>query len=100
MADDTGTTTRPYEITVLDDLIGDAYNSLTAEMKENPKLGDLLRMIELRRKLLPNEDDQKQFWAMLEQIRQKNLTKRETGDKAKASRRRKRSRKTKASDNV
>lgn len=62
-------TVTPVGVDVLDRLIRDSYESLLKEMKDKPKIGDLLRMIELRRKLLPREEDQKQFWAMLDKIR-------------------------------
>lgn len=63
----------PNEIVVLDTLIESAYGTLNLEMKEKPKLGDLLKMIELRRKLMPNAEDQKQFWAMLTRVREEKL---------------------------
>ena len=91
---------KAYEIVVLDDLIGKAFKALDNEMEKNPKLGDLLKMIELRRKLLPNEEDQKQFWASLERIRQKNLADKETGTSEKLNARKKTTRRRKADNDA
>ena len=66
---------KPYEIIVLDDLIDGCYGAILETLKKDAKLGDLLKMIELRRKLTPNEEEQKQFWSMLESVRQKHLAK-------------------------
>ena len=87
---------KAYEIVVLDDLIEKAFKALDNEMEKNPKLGDLLKMIELRRKLLPKEEDQKQFWARLEGIRQKNLADKETDKSETLNARKKTTRRRKA----
>ena len=75
----------PNNLSVLDDLIQRCYRELSENEKINAKLGDLLKMIELRRKLAPGDSDQKEFWSMLEQIRQEALQK----DDVKRSRQRK-----------
>jgi hypothetical protein len=61
------------DVGVLDNLIGTCYKQLLAETKSNAKLGDLLKMIELRRKLTPSDSAQKEFWQMLERIRKDTL---------------------------
>jgi hypothetical protein len=58
---------------VLDSLIGTCYRQLITENRANAKLGDLLKMIELRRKLTPSDSSQKEFWQMLELIRSDTL---------------------------
>ncbi len=61
---------------ILDDFIGQYYRGLLDRLKEDPanyKLGEFLKMIELRRKLNPDDAAQKQFWSMLERIRQERL---------------------------
>ena len=71
--------------TVLDDLICRYYEKILENIKKNPtscKPGDLLKMIELKRKLTPEGTAQKELWDMLERIRQKNLGDNKTGRKA------------------
>ena len=63
----------PEDLTLLDDLIKRCYDELLRKMKGNAKLGDLIKMIEFRRKLAPNESDQKRFWQMLEKVRREAL---------------------------
>jgi hypothetical protein len=61
---------------ILDDFIGQYYRGLLDRLNEDPtnyKLGEFLKMIELRRKLNPDDAAQKQFWNMLEKIRQEKL---------------------------
>jgi hypothetical protein len=63
----------PLEIETLDELIRKCSKKLQEEFDENAKLGDLLKMIELRRKLLPTENDQRKFWSMIEEVRKEVL---------------------------
>jgi hypothetical protein len=58
---------------MLDDLIRRCYRELLKSIEEDAKLGDFLKMIELRRKLAPGDSDQKRFWKMLEKIRRETL---------------------------
>lgn len=58
---------------MLDDLIRRCYGELLKSIEEHAKLGDFLKMVELRRKLAPGDSDQKQFWKMLEKIRRETL---------------------------
>jgi polyphosphate kinase 2 (PPK2 family) len=57
------------DLRVLDDLINTCCAHLKQTMAQEAKLGDLLKMIELRRKLAPNDTANKEFWQMLERIR-------------------------------
>jgi hypothetical protein len=61
------------ELAILDDLIRRCYLKLLHTISENAKLGEFLNMIELRRKIAPADREQKQFWEMLEEIRQQEL---------------------------
>jgi len=70
---------------MLDTLIKEYYAALTGNVKSNGKkngksngkkngkkdvkVGDFLKMIELRRKLAPVDADQREFWNMLEKVR-------------------------------
>jgi hypothetical protein len=63
----------------LDSLIESCFEELSQKVKNEAKLGDLLKMIELRNKLAPAQSDQKEFWRMLENVRRDALSK---GEKA------------------
>ena len=70
--------------TVLDELIVHFYQKILENIKEKSaecKLGDLLKMIELKRKLNPEGTAQKELWNILERIRRKNLEDKKTGRK-------------------
>ena len=58
---------------MLDDLIRRYYRELLRSLEEHVKLGDFIKMIELRRKLAPGDSDQKRFWKMLEKVRREIL---------------------------
>ncbi|HKK19956.1 MAG TPA: hypothetical protein VJ983_00675 [candidate division Zixibacteria bacterium] len=60
-------------IALLDDLIVRYYRQIRNNMDENPKLGDFLKMIELRRKVSPSNAEQRKFWQMLDEIRKEEL---------------------------
>jgi hypothetical protein len=68
-------TTSADEIAFLDDIICKHYREILKkiENEEELKLGDWLKMIELKRKLAPSDTVQKKFWEKLEQIRQEEL---------------------------
>lgn len=63
----------PDDIGMLDDLIGKLYRSLCIKLGKSGKLGDLLKMIELRRKLAPQDSAQRAFWEMMNRIREESL---------------------------
>ncbi len=54
---------------LLDDLIVQAYRTLKKELNKTAKVGDWIKMIELRRKLEPDEASQAELWQKLEDIR-------------------------------
>lgn len=57
----------------LDKLIEKFYEHILANAESYAKVGDLLKMIELKNKLLPDNSNQKEFWKMMEQIRKQKL---------------------------
>jgi hypothetical protein len=63
----------PDNLQMLDKLIERYFAELMKTKKVNAKLGDLIKMIDLRRKLAPDDADQKQFWRMLDKIRKEAL---------------------------
>jgi hypothetical protein len=62
------------DLQLLDDLLQTCYDALVEEVGQKPKLGDFLKMIELRRKLTPHDESQKELWALLERTRQEKLS--------------------------
>ncbi len=64
-ADDEGS---PW-VDLLDDLIEKYFHAITNKVEKDAKLGDLLKMIELRHKLSPTGVDQKRFWKLVDEIR-------------------------------
>ncbi|MBD3402796.1 hypothetical protein GF420_07860 [candidate division GN15 bacterium] len=60
-------------ITKLDELITSLFTEINDNVRKHAKLGDLIRMIELRQKLLPDNSSQREFWKMMEQIRREQL---------------------------
>ena len=89
MTKDAQTDEKPRDIQILDNLIERFYKEVNDETIKGMKLGDLLKMIEIRRKLLPGGKDQKEFWKMIDNIRRESLDqskpkpkpKRKTGSK-------------------
>ncbi len=70
-------------IDILDELIRIIYEHLLKDFDENLKVGDLLKMIELRHKLAPSSAEQEKFWAMLSKIRRDALKNPASTDKLK-----------------
>ena len=58
---------------MLDDLIARCWRGLKERIEDDAKVGDLIKMIELKRKLTPADSDQKKFWRMLDNIRKDTL---------------------------
>lgn len=58
---------------MLDDLIRRYYRALLEKGEEDVKIGDFIKMVELRRKLAPADSEQKKFWRMLDRIRKDTL---------------------------
>jgi hypothetical protein len=76
---------RSEDLELLDDLIRRCYRTVTRQLDESTKIGDLLKMIELRRKLTPDDSSQKELWKLLERVRRDALGARSTGSKKKAA---------------
>ena len=64
---------KPGDVQILDDLISKFYSQIKDKKLQEVKLGDLLKMIETKRKLTPQGGDQKEFWKMIDNIRQESL---------------------------
>lgn len=60
-------------ISKLTTLIDQFYKHIYDHVDTFAKVGDLLKMMELRNKLLPDNSNQKEFWKMMEQIRKTKL---------------------------
>ncbi len=72
----------PDDLGMLDKLIKKYYTQLSNDAVKNAKLGDFLKMIELRQKLTPTESGKAAFWKMMENIRKENLPGRDHKDTA------------------
>lgn len=57
----------------LDELILAYFTAINEAVAKHAKLGDLIKMIELKQKLLPDNSEQKQFWKMMQDIRKEKL---------------------------
>ena len=76
---------KPLELGYLDELIQKYAEKIIENIKnEQVKIGDFLKMIELKRKLSPSDSEQSKLWKMLEKIRlevaKKNSQKSESKD--------------------
>ncbi len=58
---------------MLDKLINKYYETLENDNQTDIKIGDFLKMIEVRRKLAPVDADQREFWNMLEKVRKEAM---------------------------
>ena len=58
---------------LLDGLIGKCYRQLETKFDKNAKIGDFIKMVEFRRKLIPGDADQRKFWSMLDDIRKESM---------------------------
>jgi hypothetical protein len=67
----------PNNVGMLDKLIQKYYDELCEDLNTKVKIGDFLKMIELRQKLTPTESGKAAFWKMMENIRKENLPGRE-----------------------
>ncbi len=65
----------PNDLELLDDLIRKCCAELCKSTKMNAKLGDFIKMVELRRELAPAKSEQQKFWEMLEGVRKATLQK-------------------------
>ena len=74
----------PNDVVMLDDLISKCYNQLLKRMAKDAKLGDFLKMVEMRAKMTPSESEQAKFWKMLAKVRADVLAEDGAGKKAKS----------------
>ncbi len=70
----------PNNVGMLDKLIQKYYDELCEDLDTKVKIGDFLKMIELRQKLTPTESGKAAFWKMMENIRKEKLPGREQKD--------------------
>lgn len=70
---------------LLDELIGKYYKTLIDRANDDAKLGDFLKMVELRRKLTPENLEKKELWDLLQKIRREAMKDHPLGEQ-KASR--------------
>lgn len=75
MAESKESTETHSDLRMLDDLCRTYYKALLKEKGKNAKIGDFIKMVELRRKLAPADADQRKFWEMLDKVRQDTLGK-------------------------
>ena len=67
---------QTYSLDFLDKLIEAYLNAILTQVKKEPKtlkLGDLLKMIELRIKQTPDSEQRRHFWDMIENVRKEHL---------------------------
>lgn len=81
-------------LALLDDLLTRCAGKLAKEMEEKPKLGDFIKMIELRRKIAPGDAEQQNLLKMLEKARRnspapENVIQNSSGTKRARNRRKK-----------
>ena len=69
---------------LFDELIERYYREIIKHAEENAKLGDLIKMVELRHKLTPGGADQKRFWKLVDEIRQGTIEKKPAKKAARA----------------
>lgn len=62
------------DLDMLDKIRNELYNKLIKQM-ENPKVGELLRVIEMKQKISVEGKGEKKFWEMVNKIRTEELTK-------------------------
>lgn len=71
---------KDKSLEVLDDLIERSYKQLLNTYIENAKIGELLKMIELRNKLAPTRTEQQEFWEHIDKIRREQLNAKGNGN--------------------
>ena len=71
-------------VEILDDLVKRYYKELDDKKLTTTRLGDLLKMIELKHKLAPDKSGNDEFWKMLQQIRREKLGRKTTPTPRKA----------------
>jgi len=56
-------------LALLDDLIRESYDNVKTAFANNPRLGEWLKMIELRVKLSAEKATNRELWQLLEEVR-------------------------------
>jgi hypothetical protein len=69
-------TIKKDDLDILEDLRNKLYEAINMNESQT-KVGDLLKVIELKRKLSVEGKGEKRFWDMVNKIRQEELTKAE-----------------------
>ncbi len=64
---------RKDGVGMLDDMIGIHYDQFMAAKKKELKVGDMIKLIDLRYRLSPTSADQIKFWKHLDKVRRKHL---------------------------
>lgn len=72
----------PNDVVMLDDLVSKCYKQLLKKMVKDAKLGDFLKMVEMRAKMAPSESEQAKFWKMLDKVRADTLAEIEAAKRA------------------
>ena len=67
------------DVTMLEHLIEECYKKLLEKLAGDVKVGDFLKMVEMRMKLAPSESEQATFWKMLDKVRMEVMAKKEPG---------------------
>ncbi len=85
MSEDKAIETKPNldDLEILEELKQKIYNAIM-DNKTIPKVGDLLKIIEMKNKLSISGRGEKKFWNMIDEIRQKELP--NSGNKTKPAR--------------
>jgi hypothetical protein len=72
----------PNDVVMLDDLIRKCYEQLLTQVATDAKLGDFLKMVEMRAKMAPSQSEQVKFWKMLDKVRVETLAEIEAAKRA------------------
>ena len=65
------------DLEILEELKSLIYNAIKSGEKP-PKVGDLLKIIEMKNKLSVSGKAEKKFWDMINQVREKELSRKKT----------------------
>ena len=54
-------------------LINEGYENVRKQVKEKMTVGEFIKMVDLYKKLIPKDSGHKEFWDMLDKIRNESL---------------------------
>jgi hypothetical protein len=77
-------TGQPDDLEILEDLKNRLYSAILND-EPQPKVGDLLKVIEMKRKLSVEGRGEKKFWAMVNKLREKELSRENKAGRRKKS---------------